>query len=116
MKLKNPLALVFLFVILTLQSISVDARDREGAEFKPIPHYPRAAALECVQGEVVAKFTVTETYEPSDIEILESNPERIFDEAVLDVLKTWIVNAKPGSVIEERFDFKIDGCLLVHLL
>lgn len=90
--------------------INSHERDRQHSQFLPFPNYPREAALECVQGEVLVRFVVSETFEPTEIEILRSVPDQVFDEVVFDALDKWIVNAEPGSQIEELFEFEIENC------
>ncbi|MEM6819402.1 MAG: energy transducer TonB [Pseudomonadota bacterium] len=45
------------------------------------PQYPREAALDGIEGWVKMAFTIEADGSVSDVEILESNPRRIFDRA-----------------------------------
>lgn len=77
------------------------------SEARPMPHYPRDAALNCVEGEVLARFTVSETLEAKDVQILRSTPKGVFDDVVLDALDMWLINADPGTELEKVFEFNL---------
>ena len=82
--------------------------DLSYSEARPMPHYPRDAAIDCVEGEVLARFTVSESLEAKNVQILRSVPNGVFDEVVLDALDQWFINAKPGTEHEKLFEFNLD--------
>jgi TonB family protein len=86
--------------------------DLSYSEARPMPNYPRQAAIDCVEGEVLARFTVSETLEPENVQILRSTPNGVFEQVVLDALDRWLVNAEPGTELEKLFEFNLgkDGC------
>ena len=53
------------------------------------PVYPEAAKRDGIEGEVTLVYTVTRTGEVTDLEILESSPPGIFDDAALAAVRTW---------------------------
>ncbi|MCH8491428.1 MAG: energy transducer TonB [Oceanicaulis sp.] len=97
-------------VMLLAASAVAQDRDRENSQFLPLPAYPRDAAIECIQGEVLARFIVSETFQATQIEIVRSMPENIFEDVVLEALDRWVVNAEPGTEIEELFEFELESC------
>lgn len=77
------------------------------SEARPMPHYPRDAAINCVEGEVLARFTVSETLKAENVQILRSTPKGVFDDVVLDALDLWLINAAPGTELEKLFEFNL---------
>jgi len=79
------------------------------------PEYPdRARALE-IEGQVILRFTVTETGSVADPEVVRSEPLGYFDQAAIRAVLRWkyqpqLVDGKPVSVITyTRIVFKIEG-------
>ena len=54
-----------------------------------LPKYPKSALDENISGYVKAKFVIQENGSVSDIVIIESVPESIFDAEAIRVLKKW---------------------------
>lgn len=57
--------------------------------FMIAPEAPKAAVINCLDGQVTAEFTVNEHGEPEDIEIVASEPPRVFERNVIRVLPRW---------------------------
>lgn len=72
-----------------------------------MPNYPRQAAIDCVQGKVLARFTVSESLEAADAQIPDATPRGVFEQVVLDALERWQINAEPGTVLEKLFEFDL---------
>lgn len=53
------------------------------------PKYPRQAAVDGVEGEVQAEFTVRPDGSVADITVLGSQPEGVFDDQAIDALSQW---------------------------
>ncbi|ANO50771.1 TonB family protein [Woeseia oceani] len=53
------------------------------------PKYPRSAQRRSVTGWVDVRFTVTTTGSVTDLEIIDSTPGSIFDEAAADAVEQW---------------------------
>ena len=79
------------------------------------PEYPASALMRGIQGQVVLRFTVTETGAVADPEVLRSDPPGIFDRAAIRAVLRWkyqpqFVDGKPASVVSyTRINFEIQG-------
>jgi protein TonB len=68
------------------------------------PVYPPRAKRMGIEGEVTVEFTITADGSVEDAKIVEADPSRVFDRAVLRAIRRWkfaprIVN---GRAIERR--------------
>ena len=72
------------------------------------PEFPREALQAGAdKGSVKARMTLDGAGEVTRVEILESNPRRIFDRAVVKTLSQWRYNAgKDGRNVEIDIEFK----------
>jgi TonB family protein len=79
---------------------------------RPLPEYPRQAAIDCVSGEVLAKFTVVEDGRVEHAEIVRSYPDGVFDQVVVEALERWTVHAAQGTELQKlfKFDLGLDHC------
>lgn len=78
------------------------------------PEYPQGPQRRGQEGWVLVEFTITHNGEVADIVIVDADPKKIFNRAVLRALKRWkyqpkIVNGKavPQYNIREIFRFEI---------
>lgn len=75
------------------------------------PHYPQAALDQCLDGYVVLKFKIV-SGGVEILEVTESNPPGIFDEAAIKNLKlqsgVYVRKYKDGETATEKFTFKIE--------
>ncbi|MDH4048221.1 MAG: energy transducer TonB [Gammaproteobacteria bacterium] len=77
------------------------------------PEYPERARISMVQGEVLLRFTVTETGSVADPEVMRSDPPGYFDRAAIRAVLRWkyqpqLVDGRPVSVITyTRIVFKM---------
>lgn len=55
----------------------------------PKPIYPAQALIHRQEGHVVLKFTISKEGLPKDIQVIESKPQGLFDQAAIDALKQW---------------------------
>ncbi|WP_117232458.1 energy transducer TonB [Vibrio maerlii] len=53
------------------------------------PRYPQRALKRGLEGYVIMKFTIDSTGKPVDIEVVESNPSRVFDREAKRALTKW---------------------------
>ena len=51
--------------------------------------YPRRASDRAITGWVIVEFTVTTDGNTGEIEIRESEPERVFNKAAIDAVRQW---------------------------
>lgn len=79
------------------------------------PKYPRRALQRNIEGYVVMSFTIDETGRPTDIEVIDANPKRLFDREAKVALKQWkyqpmIVNGKATSRVGQTvtLEFKLN--------
>lgn len=83
------------------------------AELHPVsrvnPEFPREAQAASIdKGHVKAKLTLEASGEVSRVDIVESNPRRVFDRAVVRSLSQWKYEAgSPGRTVEVELDFKL---------
>lgn len=63
---------------------------------KVAPVYPLHAARRGIEGEVQVQFLVTAQGTVQDIEILAAEPEKVFEESVIDCVSRW--RFQPGRV------------------
>ena len=53
------------------------------------PRYPAKALKRGAEGFVVLKFTIDPTGRPTDIEVLDANPKRMFEKEAMRALRKW---------------------------
>lgn len=78
------------------------------------PQYPRKAAMTGKQGWVRLTFDVNETGGVENVDVVQSSPPRIFDQAAKRALLKWkyqpkLVDGKPVSMkgLKVQLDFKL---------
>ena len=78
------------------------------------PVYPQRALQRRIEGYVLVSFDVDRSGRPTNIEIVESQPNRIFDKEAIKALKRWKYQPKMvnGSPVEQqgqqvKLEFKI---------
>jgi len=71
------------------------------------PEFPREATQAGVdKGIVKARMTIDASGEVTRVEVLESNPRRVFDRAVVKTLSQWRFNAgTTGRLVEIDVNF-----------
>jgi len=71
------------------------------------PEFPREAAVAGVdKGMVKARMTIDATGEVTRVEVLEAQPRRVFDRAVVKTLSLWRFNSgNSGRVVEIDVNF-----------
>ncbi|HET8815905.1 MAG TPA: energy transducer TonB [Pseudidiomarina sp.] len=79
------------------------------------PRYPPAAARDGISGWVLLRFTIDETGGVTDVEVLDSNPRRVFDQEARRALLRWkykpkVVDGKavrqPGQTVQLDFNLE----------
>ena len=72
------------------------------------PEFPREAVQAGADsGKVKARMTVDGSGEVTRVEVLEANPRRVFDRAVVKTLSQWKFNAgNAGRAVEIDIEFK----------
>ena len=78
------------------------------------PRYPSKALKRRVEGYVIMRFTIDATGRPKDIEVIEAEPERMFEREAIRALKKWKYQPKveDGVSIEQygqtaKVEFKL---------
>ena len=76
---------------------------------KVSPEFPREAQLASVEkGRVKARLTLDATGEVTRVDIVEANPRRVFDRAVVRSLSQWrYERGTDGRTVEVELDFKL---------
>ncbi|HUQ28659.1 MAG TPA: TonB family protein [Usitatibacter sp.] len=76
---------------------------------KVSPEFPREAQLASVEkGRVKARLTLDATGEVTRVDIIEANPRRVFDRAVVRSLSQWrYASGAAGRTVEVDLDFKL---------
>ena len=83
------------------------------AQLRPVskidPEFPREALIASVdKGKVRARLTIDSSGEVTRVDIVESNPRRVFDRAVVRSLSQWrYERGAEGRTIEVDLDFKL---------
>jgi len=79
-----------------LEDAFVEARSnrvvstRELVSVKTVPpRYPRRASDRAITGWVIVEFTVTTDGNTGEVEVRQSEPERIFNKAAIDAVQQW---------------------------
>ena len=72
------------------------------------PEFPREAIQAGADvGRVKARMTVDDTGEVTRVEIIQANPRRLFDRAVVKTLSQWKFNpGNAGRAVEIEVEFK----------
>jgi protein TonB len=76
---------------------------------KVVPEFPREAQLASVdKGHVKAKLTLDARGEVTRVDIVDANPRRVFDRAVVRSLSQWRYEpGTPDRSVEVDLDFKL---------
>ena len=83
------------------------------ADLRPVskidPEFPREAQIASVdKGRVKARLTIDAAGEVTRVDIVESDPRRVFDRAVTRSLSQWRYEKGPdGRSVEVDLDFKL---------
>lgn len=91
-----------------------DNRDIELIQ-KVEPVWPRKALLDCIEGHVELQFLVGEDGRVQDMEILESQPPGVFDEAATSAIGSWIFKPRyvagrsVSRMATQRLEFQMEG-------
>ncbi|GAK84593.1 ferric siderophore transport system [Vibrio ponticus] len=78
------------------------------------PRYPAKALRRGAEGFVVLRFTIDPTGRPTDIEVVDANPKRMFEKEAVRALRKWKYQPKveDGSALSQfgqtvRLEFKL---------
>jgi protein TonB len=83
------------------------------AQMRPVskvdPEFPREAQLASIdKGRVKARLTIDASGEVTRVDIVESNPRRVFDRAVTRSLSQWrYEKGADGRTAEVELDFNV---------
>lgn len=78
------------------------------------PVYPQRAKQAKLEGKVTMAVTIRPDGTVADVQVLESNPPRLFDQAAVQAMQRWkfrpkIVNGKPEAQrARQTIDFKLN--------
>lgn len=93
-----------------IETVSISALERVSYV---APRYPRAAQRRNTSGHVDLAFTVTTSGTVADIEITESEPGTLFDEAAVEAVEQWRFNPamEDGRAVEKRVAVRMSFAL-----
>ncbi|MGC9421570.1 MULTISPECIES: energy transducer TonB [unclassified Vibrio] len=76
------------------------------------PNYPARALKRNIEGYVVLRFTIDETGRPTEIQVVDANPRRMFEREAMQALRSWKYQPKlldgtavtqPGQTVKLEF-------------
>ncbi len=76
------------------------------------PRYPTRAQRQGLEGQVTLSFTIDEQGRPTDIEVVEAEPKRIFEREAMQALRRWkyqpqiidgVAVQQPGRMVTIEF-------------
>ncbi|QIA65343.1 TonB family protein [Vibrio astriarenae] len=79
------------------------------------PRYPPNALRRKLEGYVVMKFTIDPIGKPTDIEVVEANPPRVFEREAMRALRSWkyqpkvedgTAQSQPGQTVKLEFQLE----------
>ena len=84
--------------------------DRERTSVEA-PSYPRGAERRGVEGYAVVEYTVAPDGTVENAQVVESQPEGVFDRAVLRAIDGWAYAPAASATegVQQRFDFSLGG-------
>lgn len=109
-RLKFAVACSFMLLAMLPASISA-AEDREMLPVVQVaPQYPLKALRDCLGGTVVVEFTVTVEGTVTDVEILRSIHDGLFDKAAIEAIERWKFKPriKDGKPVERRAQLPLE--------
>ncbi|MGY3570181.1 energy transducer TonB [Vibrio paucivorans] len=78
------------------------------------PRYPAKALKRSMEGYVIMKFTIDSTGRPTDIEVVEANPRRVFEREAIRALQKWkyqpkVIDGKAIAQLNQsvKLEFKL---------
>lgn len=72
------------------------------------PRYPIAAARAGIEGWVTMSFTINEQGRPSNIKVIDSVPEGVFNEQAVLALSKWLYKPVIVDDMKVKLEFKLD--------
>ena len=82
-------------------------------KFKRSPRYPYRAKRMGMEGEVKIRFLVSKEGDVSHIEILASNPPKVFDQSVLNAVSSW--KYVPGELMGKKVATRVTTSIIFNL-
>ncbi|HIF9399387.1 energy transducer TonB [Photobacterium damselae subsp. damselae] len=95
--------------------INVGSNQQAMPLYRVEPRYPARALKQGAEGYVVLQFTIDTQGRPSDINVVEAKPRRLFERDAMRALRKWKYQAKviDGQAVEQpgqtvKLEFKIN--------
>ena len=71
------------------------------------PDYPRGAERRGIEGHVLVEFNILAGGEVADIRVVESQPEGVFDDAVVNAVSKWKYETGANDTVKQaKLSFK----------
>lgn len=94
-----------------LGEVDLSANDRDAIVVSRIPpQYPRSAKRRKVEGWVKVAFSVDAEGKVSEVDVIDSQPDRVFDRAAITAIRQWRFKAKieDGVPVDSRYSQTIE--------
>ena len=104
-----------LLLLLSTPGLGADDKNKLVVIERAPAEYPKGAMRKCIEGNVVLRFLVTTDGTTSDIEVVSSKPEGVFEKAAIKAVEKWrfeprVINGVPVQREEtQRLVFE-PGC------
>lgn len=74
------------------------------------PDYPHSAALLCLEGSVVVRYTIGQDGSVSDVQVAESQPPGLFDRAAIHAAESWMFRpaCEAGQIVSTEHHTALD--------
>ena len=110
MKMTGKIFVAAILAVAPFAASPAMAQDRERTEVEA-PDYPRGAERRGVEGYAVVQYNVSPDGEVTDVQVVESEPEGIWDRAVTSAMEGWAFApaAETTEGMTQRFDFNLGG-------
>ena len=73
------------------------------------PEYPQEAAENCIEGWVKVRYKIGAEHIPVDVEVIDAEPEGVFEEATLKAIRHFRQMEDPGTEKVETINWEIEG-------
>lgn len=78
-----------LLLLATSSGLGQDAENELVAIEREPAEYPKKAHRKCIEGNVVVRFLITTEGTTTNIEVVSSKPEGVFEDAAIKAVKKW---------------------------
>jgi TonB family protein len=84
-------------LVLAVPALTGDRADPKEPSIKFLPHYPSEAANRKIEGHVLLSFRIAEDGLVQNLQVVESQPPLVFDEAAKGAVARWVYQSRSDS-------------------